>query len=159
MKKKLVTTEGVNLPYKTPQEVLLEKKPKAYTTNDIKDPGPTPLRKIGELKLFDPIINKKSNHQMAKFGMTTGDLPSDLSELKSRLCLPCDERSSARMDRKREKKKAQVIQEFDSIVPWMDPDGNFQELDPAIYKGLAMEEKRAYNLAKAREAKKKKKDK
>lgn len=157
MKKKIVTTASVNLPYQTPQEVPKEEKPKVYTTKMLKDPDPTPLRKIGEMKLFDPIINKKSNHQMAKFGMTTGDLPSDLTELKSRLCLPCDERSSARMANKKAKKEAQVIQEFDSIVPWMDPDGNFQVLDPDVYKALAMEEKRAYNLTKGRESRKKKK--
>lgn len=159
MKKKLVTTGSTNLPYKTPQEVLLEKKPKAYTTNDIKDPSPTPLRKIGELKLFDPIINKKTNHQMANFGLTTGDLPSDLSELKNKSCLPCDERSSLRTAKKKAKKEAQVIQEFDSIVPWMGPEGEFMELDPAIYKEMPTEEKRAYNLSKAREAKRKKKAK
>lgn len=155
--KKFMTTNTVKVPYRSPEEVPEKKKPFVFTTNKLKDPEEKPLRKIKDMKPFDPIINRGLNHRTKNVGMTTSDLPSDLTKLKESLSMTCAERSSQRVAQKKAKKEAQVIQEFDSIVPWMGPEGEFCELGVDVYQGLATEEKRAYNLAKAREAKKKKK--
>jgi len=156
MKKYYTTSKDVRLPYLPPQEVAKKGKPKVFTTNKLRDPDPRPLRKIEDRKPFDPIINvRDTNHK--KKHMTTGDLPSDLDKHKEN-CLGCGERSSQRMDRKKAKKEAEKALQMETIVPWMDIDGNFAEIqDKDIYNALTVEEKRAYNLTKGRESRKKKK--
>ena len=153
--KKYKTTSEVKLPYLSPQEIP-GKKPKVFTTGKLKDPDPRPLRRIDERKPFDPVINVQDKNHRKKY-LTTSDLPSDLEKHREN-CQGCGERSAQRMARKKAKKEAKKAQEWDTIVPWMDLDGNFAEiLDKDLYNALTTEEKRAYNLAKGRESRKKKK--
>lgn len=159
MKKKAVTTEVVDLPYRTPQEVPKTEQKPYFTTNQLKEEDLPPLRKTADMHPFKPVINRPGNNQPRNY-LTTRDLPSDLEAHKDEACLPCDERSILRTEKRKAKKEAQkpqVIQEFDPIVPWMDADGNFKVLTQATYKELPLEEKRIYNLAKGRESRKKKK--